>query len=88
MKAITENNFTNNVTKHLEEVSDSSQIILVSRESNEKDAVVLISLAEYNSLNETNYLKSSHKNHDRLMESIEQYRKGETIEIDLDNIID
>ena len=45
--------------------------------------VVMLSLSDYNSMEETMYLLSSAKNASRLMESIEQLRAGKTQTRDL-----
>ena len=47
---------------------------------------MLVSEAEWNSLQETNYLLRNPKNAERLMESLAQARAGETREKDLKDL--
>jgi len=54
---------------------------LVIKRKNNKD-LVLISLDEYNSLKETQYLLTG-KNRDHLIESIKEAEKGTTVQNDL-----
>lgn len=56
--------------------------ILITRQNGE--ACVLMSLEEYNSLEETAYLLRSPANAKRLMNSIESLRNGNIIEKDID----
>lgn len=61
---------------YLDRVSKSLEVIVVSRGSNEDDAVVILSLKEYNALTETGYLMATAKNRERLRASIAEMKAG------------
>ncbi|WP_290796770.1 type II toxin-antitoxin system Phd/YefM family antitoxin [Flavihumibacter sp. UBA7668] len=71
MKAVSITQLKSNMKKFLDEVSNSSDTLLVTRNANE-EAVVIISMKEYNALVETDYLLSTSANRKRLRESIKQ----------------
>jgi len=87
MKVITVSNLRANLKSHLNEVSESSEIIVVPRNNKEEDAIVIMSIREYNSIKETEYLMSSKANHKRLLESIKQANDGLIREVDIDNLL-
>lgn len=75
MEVLNYTEFRNELKASLDKVSNNEDIIIVSRGKNKN--VVVISLNEYNSLNETRYLLSSDKNRKRLQESIDELGKGQ-----------
>jgi len=76
MKAVSISTLRKNMKSYFDEVAEASEMLVVSR-NDEEDAVVIISLKEYNSMTETQHLLSTKANRQRLAESLEQAEKGE-----------
>ncbi len=73
MKVVNYTELRLNLKHWLDSVIDDVEEVIIKRKD-QKD-LVLISLEEYNSLVETNYLLSG-KNRDVLLESIKEVKKG------------
>lgn len=78
MIAIPASSLRQRLKTYLDRVSRSLEVIVVSRGKDEEDAVVIMSLKEYNALTETNYLMATVKNRERLRTSIAEMTAGKT----------
>ncbi|KQM77186.1 hypothetical protein ASE74_18180 [Pedobacter sp. Leaf216] len=78
MKAVTISSLRTNMKSYFDEISATEDILIVPRNNNEEDAVVVISIKEYNALTETAHLMSTEANRKRLENSIESLKAGKT----------
>lgn len=76
MKVINYTDLRLNLKKWMDSVTEDMEEIIVKRKDN-KD-LVLISLEEYNALNETNYLLSG-KNRDILLQSVQDIQANKSL---------
>ena len=81
MEAITYTAARQNLAKTMEKVCNDCSPIIVTRKSS--NSVVIMSLEDYESLEETAYLLRSPKNAKRLLESIAQLENGKGHEKEL-----
>lgn len=73
--------FRTELKKFLDKVENNHETLVIKRKSGK--GTVMISLDEYNSIMETVHLLSSKANADRFYESIQQMKRGETVEHEL-----
>jgi antitoxin YefM len=74
MDAITYADLRQNLKSYMDKVFDESDPLIITRKNNK--SVVIISMDEYNSLMETNYLLSCKTNAEHLQKSISQHKAG------------
>ncbi|MDR1306225.1 MAG: type II toxin-antitoxin system prevent-host-death family antitoxin [Treponema sp.] len=74
MDAISYTNLRKNLKSYMDKVFNDHDPLIITRKNNAN--VVLLSMDEYNSLMETNYLLSSKTNAAHLQRSINQHKAG------------
>jgi antitoxin YefM len=74
MDAITYTDLRQNLKTYMDKVIEDNDSIIITRKNREN--VILISVDEYNSLLETNYLLSTESNMEHLKKSIAQHKSG------------
>ncbi len=75
--------FRTGLKKYLDSIEEDNETLIIKRKNGK--GAVMISLDEYNSLMETLHLLSSKKNANRLYESIQQMKAGQTINPQLED---
>ena len=83
MDAMTYTQVRQNFAAIMNDVCDDHAPVIITRQRSEP--VVLMSLADYNSIQETLYLMKSPANYARLMESIENVKNGKVVKHELIN---
>jgi len=84
MKTVNYSELRNQLKSNLDMVCEDHETLIVHRPGGK--SVVMMSLDEYNSQKETEYLLSSPKNAEHLFESIRQLENGETIDVTLEEL--
>jgi len=78
MKKVTISALRKEMKEYCDYVSKSMGVIIVPR-NKENEAIVIISIQEYNSLLETEHLLSTNNNRNRIQESINQMAQEKTV---------
>ena len=81
MDAITYTQARKNFTQAMNRVCEDHVPLIITRQN--QDPVVMLSLEDYNAIEETLYLLRSPRNAERLRESIQAAERGEFIKRDL-----
>jgi prevent-host-death family protein len=74
MDAVSYSDLRQNLKSYMDKVYDDNDALIITRK--DKKNLVLLSIDEYNSLVETNYLLSNEENAAHLRRSIAQYKTG------------
>ena len=78
MKKVTISTLRKEMKEYFDYASKSMGVIIVPR-NKENEAIVIISIQEYNSLLETEHLLSTNNNRNRIQESINQMAQENTV---------
>jgi len=72
-----------NLKTYFDSVDENKDILVVPRKG-EKDAIVIMSLSEYNSIVETEYLLSTKANRESLEKSLQELNNNEVVEFKIE----
>ena len=86
IKKLSESDFISNLDNELDFIGNNNINQLIIKRPKGKVNIVLISEAEFNSMQETLYLLSSKKNRERILESLQQLKDGKTVKVKLKDI--
>ena len=86
IKKLSLSEFISNLDNELDFIGNNNTNQLIIKRTKGKGNIVLISEAEYNSMQETLYLLSSKKNRERILESLQQLKDGKTVKIKLKDL--
>lgn len=78
MQAVLYSDLRQNLKHYLDLATDNHEPVIVTRSDNRN--IVILSLDDYNAINETSYLLSSENNAKHLIASLEKARNGKSFE--------
>ena len=78
MNATTMRDLRANMKAHFDALEEDYDVLLVPRSGN-KEAIVVMTLSEYNSMKETEYLLSSPENRKVIEQAMNELEAGETV---------
>ena len=84
MNTTTMREFRANLKAYFDSVEDNQDILLIPR-SGKKEAMVIMTLSEYNSMKETEYLLSTEANRQALEKSMRELEEGKTVKFNLED---
>ena len=84
MQVVSYSHLRKNMKSFMDKICDNHEALIVTRKENNN--LVILSMEDYNSLTETNYLLSSKANAKHLERSFRQIEKGETVTVTLDQL--
>lgn len=83
MTSVTATNFRSNIKHYMDLVIRDSQEVIINRGN---EAAVLIPMDQYNAIKETEYLMSSKEMETTILTGMEDIRKGNFEEVDIDEL--
>ena len=77
MLAKTYSDVRDNLKSVCDTITNNDEILIVTRKNDNN--IVMMSIDQYNNIIENMYVRSSRKNYERLLESVEELEAGKTI---------
>lgn len=84
MQITTTSDLRKNLKSKLDIVSEDKETVVIHRAGQED--IVMITLTEFNSWVETNYLMSSETNRKALIKGVQEVKEGKTTKIDINSL--
>ena len=86
IKKLSKSDFISNIDNELDFIGNYNSNQIIIKRPKGKGNIVILSEAEFNSMQETLYLLSSKKNREHLLESIQQFKDGKTVKVKLKDL--
>ena len=83
MTSVTATSFRSNIKHYMDLVIRDSQEVIINRVN---ESAVLIPMDQYNAMKETEYLMSSKEMEKAILAGMEDVRKGNVIEVNIDEL--
>ena len=86
IKIISVSEFESNLDNELDFIGNNNSNQIIIKRPKGKGNIIILSEAEFNSMQETLYLLTSKKNRENLLESIQQLKDGKTVKVKLKDL--
>jgi antitoxin YefM len=86
IKIISVSEFESNLDNELDFIRNNNSNQIIIKRPKGKGNIIILSEAEFNSMQETLYLLTSKKNRENLLESIQQLKDGKTVKVKLKDL--
>jgi antitoxin YefM len=86
IKKLSKSDFINNIDNELDFIRNNNSNQIIIKRPKGKGNIVILSEAEFNSMQETLYLLTNKKNREHLLKSIQQLKDGKTVKVKLKDL--
>jgi antitoxin YefM len=86
IKKLSKSDFINNIDNELDFIGNNNSNQIIIKRPKGKGNIVILSEAEFNSMQETLYLLTNKNNREHLLKSIQQLKDGKTVKVKLKDL--
>jgi len=86
IKKLSKSDFINKIDNELDFIGNNNSNQIIIKRPKGKGNIVILSEAEFNSMQETLYLLTNKKNREHLLKSIQQLKDGKTVKVKLKDL--